>query len=171
MRWAMRLLLTFTVTVGLSGCSPVPWRYVWMAESGVTLTTLNADLKSYAGKTVILGGTIIEEQEHEQYLWLRLKNRTLDQDYVPHRPADSGSSEGGSYWVTVPKPNVPPKYQDWARVTVVGRVTGTVRFKTEPVLLLLYMRGWHVSGTHYGVWENINPNYIPLIPGSIDMKN
>lgn len=169
-RWAMSLLLTFTMAVGVWGCSRVPLRYVWMAESDVTLTKLGTDHESYVGKTVILGGTIIEEQEYEQYLWLRLMNRPLDQDYVPHRPADSGSPEGGSYWVTVSKQNVSPNYQNWARVTVVGRVADMLRFKTEPVLLLLYMRGWDVNGKYHGIWENIDPQYVPIAPGSINME-
>jgi hypothetical protein len=72
--------------------------------------------------------------------------------------------------VTVAKRQLPPKFRDWGRVTVVGRVTGSQRLQTEPVLTLLYMRGWATSGNH-GVWENINPNYVPSVPGGIDLKN
>jgi hypothetical protein len=54
---------------------------------------------------------------------------------------------------------------------VVGRVTGEYRLRSEPVLTLLYMRGWGASGNHAGVWENIDPNYVPGVPGSIDMRN
>lgn len=69
------------------------------------------------------------------------------------------------------KGQVPLKYQGWARATVVGRVTGEYRLRSEPVLTLLYMRGWGASGNHAGVWENIDPNYVPGVPGSIDMRN
>ena len=81
----------------------------------------------------------------------------------PHRPVDPYSPEAGSYWVTVEKQQLHPNFRDWGRVTVVGRVTGEQRFKTEPVLLLLYMRGWNTSGKH-SVWENINPRYVPSVP-------
>ena len=120
---------------------------------------------------VLLGGTITEEEQNDKVLFLRLKNRPLDQDYKPHRPADLESPEAGSYWVMIPKQQVPPKYREWARATVVARVTGEQRLRTEPVLMLLYMRGWGATGNHAGLWENINPNYAPSIPGGIDLKN
>jgi len=159
------------VTLTFWGCAAVPRRYIWMAEPGVTLTVLSTNPQPYVGKVVLLGGTITEEEENEQYLMLRLKNRPLDQDYKPHRPADTDGLEAGSYWVMVLKNQVPPKFRNWARATVVGRVTGERRSQKEPVLTLLYMRGWGASGDHAGLWENINPNYVPSVPGSIDMRN
>jgi hypothetical protein len=51
-------------------------------------------------------------------------------------------------------------------MTVVGRVTGTQRYK-EPVLSLLYVRGWGMSSAHHGVWENIDPTYSPSVPGGL----
>lgn len=170
-RWMACFVLAVSMTVWLGGCSAVPRRYVWMAEPGVTLTALTAHPESYVGKVVLLGGTIIEEEENEQYLLLRLKNRPLDQDYMPHRPIDSGGPEAGSYWVMVPKQHSPSNYRNWARTTVAGRVTGTQRFETEPVLVLLYIRGWGTSTHHDGVWETIDPNYVPSVPAGIDLKN
>jgi starvation-inducible outer membrane lipoprotein len=170
-RWAASLALIATVTATLGACAAVPRRYIWIAEPGVTLTMLSTNSQPYVGKVVLLGGTIMEEEDHAQVLMLRLKNRPLDQDYKPHRPADSGSPEAGSYWVMVPKKQVPPKFRNWARATIVGRVTGERRYQTEPVLTLLYMRGWGASGDHAGLWENIDPSYVPSIPGSIDMRN
>ncbi len=154
----------------LGGCGAVPWRYTWIAEPGVTLPMLSADPQPYVGMAVIMGGTIISEETDDDYLWLCLKNRPVDQDYQPRRPVDTDGPEAGFYWVTVPKGQVPPNYRDWGRVTVVGRVTGNQRNQTEPVLMLLYMRGWSGSG-HYGVWERINPNYFPSIPGSVGPRN
>lgn len=170
-RWTAALMVGVTMAVATWGCSSVPRRYLWIAEPGVTLTMLSANPQPYVGKVILLGGTITEEEEYQQYLFLRLKNRPLDQDYKPHRPADTEGTEDGSYWVAVPKQQVPPKYRNWARATVVGRVTGQQRSKTEPVLMLLYMRGWGASGDHAGLWENIDPNYVPSVPGSIDMRN
>ncbi|TKS61657.1 MAG: hypothetical protein EWM72_00405 [Nitrospira sp.] len=82
-----------------------------------------------------------------------------------HRPVDTDGPETGSYWVMVAKQQLPSTYRQWARITVVGRVTGALRFKTEPVLSLLYVRGWGISEDHHGTWENVDPNYIPSIPG------
>ena len=162
--WIVSLVLTASVSVAIGGCAAVPRRYVWIADTNITLTTLSSDPQSYVGKVVLLGGAITEEEEeNEQYLLLHLKNRPLDQDYRPHRPADSGSPEAGFYWVMVPKQQLPSHYRNWGRVTLVGRVTGEQRLHKEPVLLLLYMRGWETSGNH-GVWENIDPNYVPSVP-------
>ena len=149
----------------------MPRRYTWNADPSVTLTMLSTNPQPHVGKTVILGGTITSEEGDEDSLLLCLKNRPLDQDYQPHRPVDSDSLEAGSYWVMVPKPQrLPSNYRNWGRVTVVGRVTGERRFKTEPVLMLLYIRGWGTNGNH-GMWENINPNYVPRVPGGIDLKH
>ena len=170
-RWPACLALIAIVTVTLCGCAAVPRRYIWIAEPDVTLTMLSANPQPFVGKVVLLGGTIMDEEENDHFLMLRLKNRPLDQDYKPHRPADPASAEGGSYWVMVSKQQVPPKFRNWARATVVGRVTGEQRSQTEPVLMLLYMRGWGASGDHAGLWENIDPNYVPSVPGSIDMRH
>ena len=94
-RWTACLALLTTMTATLWGCVSVPRRYLWIAEPGVTLTMLSQNPQPYVGKVVLLGGTITEEQQSEQFLLLRLKNRPLDQDYRPHRPADPGSAEGG----------------------------------------------------------------------------
>ena len=155
--------MAITMTVVLWGCANVPRHYVRMAEPGTTLT---AHPEMYRGKVVLLGGTIIEEAENEQYLWLHVTNRPLDQDYVPHRPADMDGPEAGSYWMVVTKQQFPRQYREWGRITVVGRVTGMQQY-AEPVLSLLYVRGWGLSSAQHGVWENVNPTYIPSTPGGI----
>lgn len=166
-RWSACFTMAITMTVVLWGCANVPRHYVRMAEPGVTLTQLIAHPDNYRGKVVLLGGTIIEEEENGQDLWLHVINRPLDQDYIPHRPADMDGPEAGSYWVVVTKQQFPREYRQWARMTVVGRVTGTQRYETEPVLSPLYVRGWGLSSAHHGVWEHVNPNYIPSTPTSI----
>lgn len=160
-------LLAVSLILTTAGCSKVPRQYVWMSERGVTLSDLVADPEKYHGKVMLLGGTIIEQEANEQYLWLRLRNRPLDQDYTPHLPADLSGLEAGCYWVMVEKNKLPQTYHEWGRMTVAGRVTGSMRFQTEPVLALLYVRGWGVDGKHAGVWEHDDPNYMPAAPGGI----
>jgi starvation-inducible outer membrane lipoprotein len=166
-RWSMCFTMAITMTVILWGCANVPRHYVRMAEPDTTLTTLVTHPEMYRGKVVLLGGTIVEEEENEEYLWLHVKNRPLDQDYIPHHPVDMDGPEGGSYWVMVTKQQFPRQYRQWARMTVVGRVTDIQRLETEPVLSLLYMRGWGVNSAHNGVWEHVDPRYIPSVPGGI----
>jgi starvation-inducible outer membrane lipoprotein len=162
-RWSACVTMAITMTLVLSGCTNLPRHYVRMAEPGATLTTLTAHPEMYQGKVVLLGGTIIEEEENAQDLWLHVINRPLDQDYVPNRPLDMNSPEAGSYWVVVASQQLPPQYRQWARITVAGRVTDMQRYR-EPVLALLYVRGWGVSSAQHGIWENFNPKYFPAIP-------
>lgn len=165
-RWSACVTMAITTILVLSGCANMPRHYVRMAEPGTTLTMLTAHPEMYQGKVVLLGGTIIEEEENEQDLWLHVVNRPLDQDYVPRRPVDMDSPEAGSYWVVAPTQQLPLRYRQWARITVVGRVTDMQRYK-QPVLSLLYVRGWGVSSTQQGIWENFNPKYFPSTPGGL----
>ena len=166
--WARSTIVAIGLTILCVGCAKVPRQYVEMAEPDVTLTSLTAQPEMYRGKVLLLGGTIVEEEEKEQYLWLRVKNRPLDRDYVPHRPVDTGGPEAGHYWVVVPKGQIPHEYRHWARMTVTGRVTGTLRLATEPVLTLLYVRGWGTSPAHDAARGDFSdPNYIPSVPAGI----
>ena len=167
-RWSACIALAISLTAVLVGCATVPRQYVQMAEPGATLTMLTADPEHYRGKVVLMGGAIVSEEENAQYLWLRVKNRPLDQDYIPHRPVDTGGPEAGHYWVIMPKQQIPREYRHWARMTVVGRVTGTQRLVTEPVLSPLYVRGWGTSSVHDALWQDsFDPNYIPSVPAGV----
>lgn len=163
--WSLCVAMALSAAVLLSGCSKVPRHFVRMAEPNTTLSKLVAHPEQYQGKVVMLGGVYLEEEEDEQFLWLRVTNRPLDQDYMPHRPPSLEGTEAGSYWLIVEKAKLPGIYRQWARMTVVGRVLDQRRLGTEPVLALLYVRGWGMSGAKDGIWEHVNPNYIPSAPG------
>jgi hypothetical protein len=48
-------------------------------------------------------------------------------------------------------------------MTVVGRVVGATR--GEPVLMLMYVRGWGLSSGHDDVWEeSFDPGYLVTVP-------
>ena len=50
-------------------------------------------------------------------------------------------------------------------MTVVGRVTGMQRLVVEPVLSLVYVRGWGTNPVHDAVWvDSFDPNYVPSVP-------
>ena len=164
--WCAYATMVLGTALAVSGCSNIPRYYVRMAEPDATLTRLTEHPEEYEGKVVLLGGTIIEEEADEQYLWLRANNRPLDQDYVPHRPMSSDGPEAGSFWMIVEKEQLPSMYRDWARMTVVGRVM-TGHRQTEPVLSIIYVRGWGMSGAQDGIWAHVNPRYIPSVPASV----
>lgn len=164
------------VAVGLWGCAPaVPSRYIKQAEPGVTLTTLKSSPAAYRGKTVILGGVIVEQRQEAGRIWLLMKNRPIDADYVPHRDATLIPSESALYWVIVEQDSLPKRYKEWARVTVVGWVSDKKPPKAdpahdrsqggEPVLDGLYLKGWSYGDQGLDVWEDKqDPNYIQSNP-------
>jgi starvation-inducible outer membrane lipoprotein len=145
-------------------CSTLPAKYVEQAERGVTLTSLTASPQHYREKVVILGGVLVNEREEEGQIWLQLKNRPLDPQYHPHRPVSPDGPEAGHFWVTAAnRQQLPARYRQWARMTVVGRVIGTTN--DEPILLLMYVRGWDTSGKNEDALEtSTDPAYVPSIP-------
>lgn len=159
-------MMTLGVVALLSGwaCSPLPSKYIEQAERGVTLTHLTESPQIYKDKVVILGGVLVDEQQKGEHVWLRLKNRPLDQDYHPHRPVVNGGPEAGHFWVgAASKGDLPDHYRKWARMTVVGRVVGFTR--GEPLLQLMYMRGWSYSGDDNDGWESRqDPAYRVTVP-------
>ena len=148
----------------LTACHTLPAKYVEQAERGVTLTSLTGSPQLYRDKVVILGGVLVKEREEGGQVWLHLKNRPLDPKYHPHRPVSLDGPEAGHFWVTVAnRQQLPPRYRQWARMTVVGRVIGMTN--QEPILLLMYARGWDYSGSNEDTWEaSIDPAYVPSIP-------
>lgn len=154
----------------LSGCSSsLPARYIQQAESDVTLTSLMKSPGAYHGKTVILGGVVVDQQQDGQRLWLHVRNRPLDKDYRPHRPIVNEGPEAGYYWISVPNAvTLPPRWKQWARVTVVGRVTDpkTAAPSIEPVLNLVFMRGWTMGQAQQGGAreESVGANNLLSVP-------
>lgn len=163
------VLLLSLLPLSLWGCGGgVPHKYVKMAEPGVTLTAVTTHPEQYRGKVVLLGGVMVAEEEYGHDHWLRVKNRPLDEDHIPHRPLHADDAEAGYYWIVLPKQQLPPAYRHWARMTVVGRVTGERRATSEPVLSLLYVRGWGVHPTHDAAWEDtVDANYLPSVPAGV----
>ncbi|WP_447986622.1 Slp family lipoprotein [Nitrospira sp. Nam74] len=170
---AMRTSATIVgVVCLLSACSStLPRQYIHQAEPGVTLTMLASNPDQYRDKVVILGGVIVEERQMGDHLFLRLRNRPLDKDYMPHRPPSLESPEAGHYWVMLRRQELPTDYRQWARVTVVGQVagkrpsSGEPKSESEPVLAALYLRGWGDAVMSNGTSKaTVDRNYIMSVP-------
>ncbi len=149
---------------GLSACGgeTIPKHYLKQADTDVTLTKLVKHPDAYRGRVVILGGVIVEEKPGDNRVWLRMKNRPLDLDYVPHIPVVKDGPEAGDFWVMVAKRDLPPDYRHWARVTVIGRVTGGKMAFDEAgsderikniVISAIFLKGWDRRLGGYGVRE------------------
>lgn len=148
------------------GCSTVPRKYLHEAVPDLTLSMLAASPQRYQGRLVVLGAVIVEEELRNGDLWLHVTNRPLDQDYHPQLPPSPSDREAGGYWVIVSKahPTLPGSYRHWAEMTLVGRVAGTGP-EGEPLLHLVYARGWGMTPEHDGVWEHtVDMNYPIVTP-------
>jgi len=172
---SVRMIAVLLGWLVAGGCATtVPSKFVQQAQPGVTLTSLKASPNKYMGKVVILGGVIVDKKEDGGRIWLKVKNRPLDSDYVPRIPTSSDDSEAGHYWVMVSQQGLPPSHKNWARMTVVGRVTGDKPAQAttaEPILAALYLRGWGSDWGGYGqrddTWEdNQAASYITADPKS-----
>ena len=162
----LRHLFLFVVALSLAvGCSPIPRKYVREAVPNASLAQLTTAPEAYRGKLVLMGAVIHEEETRDNILWLHVRNRPLDQDYRPQLPPSVDDPEAGSYWVVVTNRQAfPSNYHHWADMTVVGRFDGLAPGK-EPILKMIYVRGWGVKSQHDGVWEDmVDANYVPFTP-------
>jgi len=159
------LLVCLCVAIG---CSPVPRKYIRDAVPNVTLVSLQTTPDLYRNRLVIMGAVLLEEEHRDGALWLHVKNRPLDQDYRPQLPPSVNDPEAGWYWIVVGSQEAfRNARQHWVDMTVVGRVTGLAPGK-EPVLNMVYVRGWGRQSDHDGVWEElVDANYIPFVPSEV----
>jgi len=164
---------------GMVACGGViPDQYLKQAEPGITLTTLSKKRADFQGKVVILGGVIVDQKAGDNRVWLRVKNRPLDDDYVPHIPVTKEGPEAGLYWVMVWKRDLPKDYEQWARVTVVGRVlSGQDAGEKEAVgegiaLSALYLKGWGKSfGGYLSESDDRGTSRPPAPPRSLQKNS
>ncbi len=176
------MLVGIVVASGFDACASIPRKFLRQAEPGVTLTMLASHPGTYRGKVVILGGAVVTRREEGGRIWLLVRNRPLDADYVPHLPASVGNTEAGEYWVVVSPEGLPKTSRNWSRLTVVGRVSDERPAQHapgtggEPVLAALYLRGWGGEwggyGFHEDVWEDTqDAGYILATPKPLQKNN
>lgn len=162
-----RSLPLLPLALGLGGCSAVPEQYLREAVPNLTYSALVEAPQMYQGRLVVLGAAIAKEELRDGTLWLHVKNRPLDNDYRPQLPPTPQDSEAGAYWIMVETlQTLPREYHHWANMTVVGRFTGMTP-DHQPILAMVYVRGWRMPSPDDGVWEHvIDMNYVPSRPPS-----
>ena len=185
----MALTAILLVIAALAGCGSIPGKYLREAE-WVTLTQLRTHPEQYRGKTIVLGGVIVMQRAEEGRVWLLVRNRPLDQDYMPHRAAMVGGIEDGHYWIVMEPKALPHGYQHWGRITVVGMVGAQppplvdarsatrpsragqdgLSSSQDPILYALYLRGWSLHEAE-STWEaSVDPNYLPSMPPEVKIE-
>ena len=154
--------------VVMVGCSPVPRKYLRDAVPNATLTSLQSSPERYVNRLVVMGAVLLEEEHRNDGLWLHVKNRPLDQDLRPQLPPSADDPEAGWYWIVVGNHQTfRTAREHWVDMTVVGRVAGITAGR-EPVLNMVYVRGWGRQSANDGVWEELmDVNYIPYTPAEV----
>jgi len=147
------------------GCTAVPQKYLHQADQTVRYSQLAVTPELYQNRLVVLGAVLVKEELRAGDLWLHVKNRPLNKKYHPQLPPSPNDPEGGWYWIVVsPHDTLPSSYRHWAEMTIVGRVIG-VGPEGQPLLKLLYARGWGMTPEHDGVWEHlVDQNYEVMTP-------
>jgi starvation-inducible outer membrane lipoprotein len=147
------------------GCTAIPRKYLQEADSTLKFSWLAAYPELYQNRLVVLGAVIVTEEVRTEDLWLHVKNRPLNEKYRPQLPSSPTDQEGGWYWLVVKNHHtLPSSYHHWADMTIVGRVIG-VSPEKQPLLTLIYARGWGMNREHDGVWEHLtDENYGVMTP-------
>lgn len=158
-------ILCLSVLCVSVGCTAVPGKYLREAVPNLTFSTLAATPHLYHDRLVLLGAVIVKEEMRDGDLWLHVKNRPLNDNYRPQLPPSPNDHEGGWYWIVVKKHHTLPRsYRHWADMTIVGRVAGADP-EGQPLLQLVYARGWGMTSEHDGVWEHtVDANYRAATP-------
>ncbi|ULA63328.1 MAG: hypothetical protein LZF86_110023 [Nitrospira sp.] len=164
--WPVALSLALFTAVGCG--SVVPSRYMDRAVPHATLTSIAASPDNYRGRMVLLGGTIVNETMRGSQLWLHVRNRPLDEDYIPQLPPSPDDPEAAEYWVVVEaKQQFPPSHHKWADMVLAGYVAGRTPSK-EVIIKLAYARGRDLDLSSYDTWDH--PEYVTYVPASIAVE-
>jgi outer membrane lipoprotein len=117
----MKRLLLIIIVLALSGCAHVVSQDLRaQAEKKVDVEDLFENPEAYAGKTVILGGVIIETKAFEDGSEVEVLEKPLDQQ---GRPRNTDVSRG-RFLVRHPERLDPAIFSAWREITVVAVVTG-----------------------------------------------
>lgn len=133
----------------IAGCGPVfAPDLVGQADRSLPFDRLLADPDLYAGKILILGGTIEHLTLHPHGTLLLVSQRPLDYWDRPQRTARTG----GRFLLFLSRPLDPVAYESGREITVAAEVAGTRhasfgdRVFEDPVLTVKDLRLWPKRG-------------------------
>ena len=120
------ILLVFTLLTGLSACSVVSKDIRQDAMSNISFKTLTEQTGQYVGKTVILGGYILDVSNRPKETRLSVLQAPLDfQDHPKAREMSKGR-----FLVVTDEFLDPMVYEKGRKITVAGTVIG---WETEKI--------------------------------------
>lgn len=153
-----KLLLLCTAFLFLAGCAHVISEESRnLVDPTIQFPNLRANPDSYAGKYVMLGGTIAGVQNSKDGSQLEVVQSPLESDDLPE---EASHSSGGRFLATTSRFLDPIVYKMGRRVTVVGQVQGKKTLPidkieyTYPIIAIREIHVWRKS-------EIEQPQYPP----------
>ena len=145
---AVRITLLITLLVfSIASCSVIPEEIRREAEPPVPFKTLVQEADKYVGKTVVLGGYVLETKDEYQQTTIEVLQAPLTARYGPR----SKEHSQGSFVVSYKGPLRSDIYSPNCKVTVAGKVVGYAveNFETCPhPCLKIESRNIHVWAKH-----------------------
>lgn len=118
--------IALAALVGLVGCGVIAPELRREAAPIQGLAEVRADPGAFAGRTIILGGTLIETRNRPEGTTLLILEARLGLNQEPR----TDDASGGRFMIRFPDYLDPALFAPGRRVTVAGAVAGTT---TEPV--------------------------------------
>ena len=116
-----QILVLIALILALSACTPAFSRYTLdQVNTQISFQGLAQDPESYIGKTVLLGGNIIEIYMESDQTWIEILQKPLDSQ---QRPQYTDVSHG-RFFIHFPDFRDPAIYAPGRQITVVGEVAG-----------------------------------------------
>ena len=119
--YVLSLVLVIAAVLLLAGCAHVISRGVLKeVDTSVSFAQLSKDPEAYQGKTVLLGGDVIETQNLSDKTLVVVLQRPLDRRGEP----SAGDVSEGRFIITTPGFLDPAIYGSGRKITVAGTVVG-----------------------------------------------
>jgi outer membrane lipoprotein len=116
-----QFLVLIGLVLALSACAPPFSRSTLnQVDPQVSFQALARDPESYIGKTVLLGGNILETYMESDQTWIEILQKPLD---LQQRPQHTDTSYGRLF-IHFPDFRDPAIYAPGRQITVVGKVEG-----------------------------------------------
>lgn len=127
LKFILQILSIFIFTVGLAACSVVSKNVRQEAMTDISFKALTAQTEQYIGKTVILGGYIVNVTNRPEQTRLTLLQAPLDiQDHPQSREQSKGR-----FLVVTDEFLDPMVYEQGRKITVAGTVIGRETVKID----------------------------------------
>jgi len=152
---ALRSLGAAIVAFALAGCSPpFPKELLEKVEKDVPFAALQKEPENYAGKLLLLGGTIVDTKNLKEGTRIEVLQRPLDGEARP----ELSDATGGRFLVVTQQFLDGAVYHRGRMITVIGAVAppqvlplGEIEYR-YPVLTAKSMHLWDpYSGPHFSI--------------------